>query len=303
MTLEKDNIPKPTTEITVCGGIARVIAYGKIKQKGEDYDWSLQRQTKKEYDLARNVLLQHARHRTLWAPKPTTHNGLVLCPLETHFHEIDTGQGAEIEGIIIRRGVHADGVILHSKLDAFLMTPADCATVVLSYRDPHGHRKVIAMHASRGSLIDLSRFKPECKHREHEGIIESAFTRIPKHEIEHVQAWVGISVSPGAHFAHRIEDKENPHNGLFVEYIREKYGPECFADDGKGGKEGWLDKRMLVKRQLTMLGVPEKNIDVDTTCTYSEKNGFGEHRWYSHIRGVEEKTGPFRNLVLVIRNH
>lgn len=289
--------------MTVCGGVARVIAYGKIMYRGEHYDWSLRNQQEKKYELARKILLQHAKHRALWAPKPTTHNGLVLCPLETYFHEIDTGQESGVEGIIIRRGPYADGVILHSKLDAFLMTPADCATVVLSYRDEHGHRKVVAMHASRGSLIDMSRFTPGSKPRAYEGIIESACARIPKHEIEHVQAWVGISVSPGAHFAHRAKDKENPHNEFFVGYVREKYGPECFADDGKQGSEGWLDKRMLVKQQLIMLGVPEKNIDIDTTCTYSEKNGLGGHRWYSHIRSVEENTGPLRNLVLVIRNH
>lgn len=272
-----------------------MIAYGKIKHHGLPYDWSLRRQQENDYEFARNIMRKHARNRTLWAPKPIEHNGLIVCPLETSFSEIDSAT----DDIIIRRGVHADGVILHSALDVFLMTPADCATVVLSYKDTHGHRKIIAMHASRESLIDMSRFRPHKKPRRYEGIIESGLARVPKESLLSARAWVGISVSPGPHFAHRADDKNNPHNEFFVGYIREKYGRDCFIDDGAGGKLGWLDKRTLVKRMLALGGVPEENIELDSSCTYSERNEDGEPRWYSHIR---DQNGH-RNLVLVIRNH
>ncbi len=224
-------IPKPIVELSVCGGSAQVRAWGVYKYpKDKPYNWSLRLYQKEEYELARELLLKYAKNSTLWAPVPVDSNGLVVCPKQTWFnqHDLATETFSGMEGIFIRRGVHADGVVLHSVLDAYLLTPADCATVILSYKDSSGQTKVIAGHGSRNSLINAGRFNEKVQARAYEGIIESALTHVPHHNISSVQAWIGLAISPGPHFPHRNNDSRNPHNGAMLRYLQEKYGNACF---------------------------------------------------------------------------
>ena len=297
------SIPKPLVKNSVCGGIATIFAWGVHHHpESKLYNWSLRKLQDEKFELARRMLLRYAKNSTIWAPPPVEHNGLVVCPKEISFDEIDIAT----EGIIIRRGKYADGVILHSILDAFLFSPADCATLILSYEDANGQKKVIGAHASRNSVINTSRFTTKTITREHEGIVESVLSHVPDSQVVNVKAWIGIGISAGPHFAHNTTDKENPWNSAFIYYVREKYGSECFMDDEKNGTLGWLDLKILVKKQLLLFGIPEENIEIDTVCTYLDRHPSGEHMWYSNVRNNEHEDNrreAYRNLVLVVRNY
>lgn len=293
-------LPLPRVKKTICGESATVFAWGMhtCENSDKNYNWSLRRLQETDYELARLLLVKHAKNSNVWAPIPTQFNGLVVNPKKTFFDQIDTST----EEIVIRRGIYADGIILHSPMDVFLVTPADCATFVISYDDAYGQKKVIAGHASRDSLINTARFRLNKISRDYEGLVESALTYIPKESKENARAWVGLSISPGPHFAHDVNSKDCPWNGLMVHYIREKYGDACFKDDGEDFKKGWLDQKQLVVSQLLLGGIQKENIEVDDVCTYSDTDKDGEPLWYSNVRNTQKKNEAYRNFVFVTKN-
>jgi copper oxidase (laccase) domain-containing protein len=293
-------LPLPRIKKTICNGSATVFAWGvhKTEHPDKNYNWSLRRLQEPDYEVPPLLLVEHTKNSTVWAPVPTQFNGLVVNPKETFFDQIDTRN----EGIIIRRGVYADGVVLHSPMDVFLVTPADCATCVISYDDAHGQRKVIAGHASRDSLINMGQFRLNKITRSYEGLIESALAHIPKASRQTAHAWVGLSISPGPHFAHDARNRDCPWNELMVNYIREKYGDVCFKDDGDDFRKGWLDQKQLVVSQLLCGGIPKENIETDDVCTYADTDKYGNHLWYSNVRNNEKKDEAYRNFVFVTKN-
>jgi copper oxidase (laccase) domain-containing protein len=193
------------------------------------------------------------------------------------------------------RGGYADGIYGLSIHTGYVMSAADCALVVAK-----NGNFIVAAHAGRNSIIDMEAMKGGAP-REHESVVHAICESVEKLglPVSQTKVWVGFSISPGPHFQHVKADPRYPHNAVMVDYISEKYGEECFKDDGQNRSLGWLDTKELIRRQFVHLGVPEGNIVLDSMCTYSDTDQRSEHIWYSNVRNtLEGKEG--RNLIAVV---
>lgn len=191
------------------------------------------------------------------------------------------------------RGAFADGLTGLNMWNGYVMSAADCALVVVKCGD-----LIIASHAGRNSVIDMNRMKGDPP-RTFESVVESIYRwcvaekSCPK---KNVHVWIGFSVSPGPHFAHKKSSTVHPHNRTMVDYVTRKYGKACFADDGQHGELGWLDLKELIRRQFVHHGIPEENIVLDDVCTCTDMKE-GNYTWYSNVRDKEN-----RNLIAVVKN-
>jgi hypothetical protein len=196
------------------------------------------------------------------------------------------------------RGAKGDGFSFINEWNSYSVSAADCALVVAKSGD-----LIIAAHAGRNSVIDMERMKGN-KPRKNESVVHAICNVIGRAGgvIRDTQVWVGFSISPGPHFGHAISDEKNPHNKAMVEYIARNYGLSCFKQDGAGGTLGWLDTKELILRQFLNLGVREENIELDSVCTYSNKDTQGKYLWYSNKRHLIAGEEQHRNLFAVVKN-
>lgn len=190
------------------------------------------------------------------------------------------------------RGQEADGLIGVNQHTGYVMSAADCAVIVAK-----NGNLIIAAHAGRNSVIDMTAMKGG-EQRKNESVVHAIRNAISLTgaNFRHTEVWVGFSISPGPHFPHAFDDARNPHNRRMVEEIVEKYGHECFKDDGEKLSQGWLDNKELIRRQFISLGVRESSIKLDSMCTHSDMRD-GEYLWHSNVR-----SGTKRNLIAVVKN-
>lgn len=229
------------------------------------------------------------------APSPVQMNGEVI-----YSTEMTEGWQVFLDDLARRklyRGANADGFYSINKWHSYAVSAADCALVVAK-----SGNVIIAAHAGRNSVIDMERMKGN-KPRKNESVVHAIRNVIARAGgvIRDTQVWVGFSISPGPHFAHAISDEKNPHNKAMVEYIARNYGLSCFKQDGAGGTLGWLDTKELIRRQFLDLGVREENIELDSVCTYSDKDAQGEYLWYSNKRQLIAHEEQYRNLFAVVK--
>lgn len=195
------------------------------------------------------------------------------------------------------RGAKGDGFSFINEWNSYAVSAADCALVVAKNGDV-----IIAAHAGRNSVIDMELMKGG-KPRTNESVVHAIMKRITgvNLDIRQTQVWIGFSISPGPHFAHSVLDLKNPQNKYMVAYISDVYGKECFKDDECERILGWLDTKELIRRQFLSLGVREENIELDSTCTNSDKDPQGGYLWYSNKRQAVLGEEQSRNLFAVVK--
>jgi copper oxidase (laccase) domain-containing protein len=192
----------------------------------------------------------------------------------------------------LHRGLVADGLAGLNPRTGYAMSSADCAHIVVECDG-----EILATHAGRSSIVDMPSIQGE-QPRMNESVVETIHkNHVGPGRAKRTHVWVGLSISPGPHFQHVRGNPRFPYNGRMIDTITEKYGKECFKDDGQGGELGWLDTKELIRRQFMHFGVPMENITLDSVCTFGDTDESGRHLWHSNIRN---KHG--RNLVAVVVN-
>lgn len=287
---------KPTLSVPIFGGEVTMHAFGRehscnFSFKGIDTSHHPQESHQPIFSALCQFQCDFA------APSPALMNAEILTP-----HQVANYPDSRVLRIgfstqTLYRGSNADGVAGLGKKIGYAMSAADCALIVVRNGD-----FIAAAHAGRNSIIDMDRMKGKAP-RENESVVHTICRRISKKKlrVEETQVWAGFSISPGLHFPHAVDDPRNPHNRHMVEYVRRKYGTQCFKSDEQDGALGWLDTKALIRAQFMLLGVPEENIELDSMCTYSDVNNKGEPVWFSNVRNTKEgKDG--RNLVAVVVN-
>jgi len=174
-------------------------------------------------------------------------------------------KGANFEGCEVKEG------------EAFVMSPADCLTVVVSDKS---HR-VFAMHAGRESIFNASDL-------EQETLVENIIKAYPGTNPDDLSVWAGFGIKAGKHFIDSFEDPiYGELNKKRMEYLKTKYGEDCFTS------EGYID---LQKVLYNICGFHNlKNVELDTSFhTYSGEDE--ENRKYYTNRGGDKSA---RNLVIV----
>lgn len=231
-----------------------------------------------------------------YAPSPTQMNAKVVSPFDLiHSPEAKVWEGNRTVtpqgNFRLHRGLFADGLTGLTPWIGYAMSAADCALIVVRSEDI-----IIAAHAGRESILDMKRLKGEPP-REKESVVDTICEKVlSANQVRNAEVWVGFSISPGRHFEHVVGNPAFPVNDVLVKYVTDRYGKICFKDDGQDGLRGWLDTKELIRQQFLRAGVDEKNITLDTMCTYSDTKD-GEHMWYSNKR-----SGSYRNLIAVVVN-
>ena len=290
---------KPTLSVPVFDGEVTMHAFGR--EHGCNFSF-------KGFDDSEEVHTTHApifqalasissgEVEAFAAPSPAKMNAKLVTPEEL---TLATGSAQFTdpgERFFIYRGVDADGVKNLCPAHGYAMSADDCALVVAK-----AGNKIVSAHAGRDSLVDMNHFKGGPQ-RPHGSVVDTIFLEaFEEHDAEDLQVWIGFSISPGPHFAHFMLDPDHPHNDRFVRHVYNVYGKECFRDDGQGCIQGWLDTKELIRRQFLHYGVPEKNITLDSMCTYNDQEN-GEYIWYSHKRQLVTGEAQGRNLIAVVVN-
>jgi copper oxidase (laccase) domain-containing protein len=287
---------KPTMSVPLFGGEISVHAFGRehgcnFSFKGIDTS-PLARSTHKQIFAA---LASISSRSSYYAPSPVQMNAEVFTLQEASFSQRRSWARRRkvfpYGTYALYRCGNADGLSGISPHSGYAMSAADCALVVAKNGD-----FIVAAHAGRNSIIDMQAMKGGLP-RKHESVVHTICDSIKKRglPVSQTNVWVGFSISPGPHFQHVKTDPRYPHNAVMVDYVTQKYGKECFKDDGENRTLGWLDTKELIRRQFMHLGVPEGNIVLDSMCTYSDKDARGEYIWYSNVR-----NGDYRNLIAVV---
>ncbi len=300
MTIPRINPLRPTLSVPIFGGEVTVHSFGRehganFSFKGIDDSWAVQ----SDYGQIFGALASIHTHNDFFAPSPVLMNAELVQPEELCGRCFRFPSFSSLhESFSLQRGIQADGLSGLTKKHGYIVSAADCALVAVKNDD-----LVIAAHAGRNSVIDMNYMKGGEK-RENESVVHAILKRIvgANLDIQRTHVWIGFSISPGPHFAHAINDHENPHNRKMVEYVARHYGPSCFKQDGQGGTLGWLDVKELIRRQFLSLGVPEGNIELDSVCTYSDQDATGEYLWYSNKRQLVAGEEQKRNLFAVVVN-
>lgn len=287
---------KPTLSVPIFGGEVAVHAFGA--EHGCNFSF-------RGIDASKDPLSTHAdifsalasipARCDYFAPSPMKMNAGVVSALSLFNGKVAVHRrrSAPYGDFKLYRGAFADGLTGLNMWNGYAMSSADCALVVVKCGD-----LIIASHAGRGSVIDMNRMKGGPP-RKFESVVESICAWIiaekgcPK---QNVLVWIGISLSPGPHFAHEKSSVTHPHNRTMVDYVTRKYGKACFADDGQGGNLGWLDLKELIRRQFIHHGIPEENVFLDDVCTCTDTKE-EDYVWYSNVRDKEN-----RNLIAVVKN-
>jgi len=186
------------------------------------------------------------------------------------------------------RGLVTEGRILHPS-EAFVVAPADCATVVVSFRN-----RVLVCHAGLKSLYNQKALNDDLE--THSGVIDQMCLWVPRDEQQYVKVGIFLSISPGEHYQHRFNDPMyGERNKILVKYLIERLGETCIVGDPTLGQ---IDLREVICQQLVSNRIPPSNISpaIPDSCPFLAKNSDGSSKWHSHRR-----TGDgSRNLVVVI---
>lgn len=242
-------------------------------------------------------VLRHHNIGMAFAPSANQFNALVA-----HCEEF-TSQGTipfswrDNARAKLLRGIFADGIEIPpntgTRKNAYMMSSADCALIVIKLETRQGPDRVFASHAGRASL-----YNPKRGNGMH-SIVHELVKTFSTEERKRLRVWVGFSMNPGAHFSHTRTDSRFPDNGSMVDTIRRNYGNSCFRDDGDSYSQGWLDLKELIVRQFEKVDVQRNNITKDSVCTHTDVYGSGSYVWNSESRSPKQ---GLRNLIIAYRD-
>jgi copper oxidase (laccase) domain-containing protein len=290
---------RPTLSVPIFDGEVTVHAFGR--EHGVNFSFKGIDEGQKPFETHMPVFEALASIPSVcdyFAPSPAKMNAEVVESSQVTSRMYEHTRTAMAEDcFVLFRGADADGLYDLNRFRGYVMSAADCALIVAKNGD-----FIVAAHAGRNSIIDMQAMKG-CSPRKNESVVHSIRERIEEAGLRfpETKVWVGFSLSAGPHFPHAFEDERNPHNSRMVEYVARHYGLSCFKQDGQGGTLGWLDTKELISRQFLSLGVPNRQIELDSVCTYSDVDDHSKHIWYSNVRNAEEGVGG-RNLIAVVVN-
>lgn len=289
-----DNTITPTHQSDILDGAALVAGFGQ----GQDgYDWSLRgfkpSGEVENPDLAARIAIiaRMLGAEDILAPYPTKMNSEI-----TGTEKLKTSFELPLSDVHLWRGVEADGVRLQYAGDAFAMSAADCALVVVKWRT-----QMWAAHAGRDSLIDRTFIKTNGREqgKRYKSVVDSIMHEIPRKFLHETVVYYGCTISKGEHFEHPIDHPNSEHadfNKKMLQFIADKYSNP--ADPATSGDEYWkrgqIDIRWLIRKQFERYDVT--NFETDQVCTFSETDPAGNLIWHSNRRDKIK-----RNLFLVIR--
>lgn len=287
---------KPTHQSAILGGKALLFGFGPGT---ENLDWSLRGlQAEGDEEKPENTNLasrlgsvsQRLRLSAVLAPSPVAMNSKIVrgtdlgIELTLPYHE-----GNWVTPLW--RGQQADGVRLEIPGEAFAMSAADCALVVVEWNG-----QMWAAHAGRDSLLDRTLIETGKRSKEYRSVVDTIMFRIPSTEWKHANVYYGCTISKGPHFEHLPSDSEwGEKNKKMLEYIGKYYGRVTDNElDDAFWTRGQIDMRWLIRRQFEQFGVTK--FETDTICTYSDTDPSGNHVWHSNRRDKKK-----RNLFMVVR--
>ncbi len=265
----------------------------------EAFGWSLRGMRTLEHfenpgrSFLKRFFLDYSKYtgiKHFYAPIAHPQNGIVSTKHE-HPYELDFGNG-----IVLRRGQNTEGCEV-KKGEAFVVTPADCLTIVAKSNKTG---KVFAMHAGRESIFDVNKM-------DRPTIIENLLKAFEEDgtKPEDVILWTGFGVSAGSHFDHPEdlltgEDEESMSqnevrklNAKRREYLQENFGPETYEN-------GYLNLHKVVSLMGHKFGIKPENIVVeDAMCTLLKTDEDGNFQFYSNRRDRNQPRQTGRNLVVV----
>jgi hypothetical protein len=193
------------------------------------------------------------------------------------------------------RGIKADGIDNIQPHNAFAMSAADCALVVVECEG-----RVSAAHAGRNSLFDFEMIATGRMSRDkfHASVVDALMGKIPEEAHKKTRVFVGYAISPGPHFPHPMNHPQyGEQNKRLITWIAKNYilshQDELFGD--AFWVNGELDLRWIITRQFEQYGV--SNFTYDDTCTFSDTDDRRNPLWYSQVR-----TPGKRNLIIAHRN-
>ncbi len=191
------------------------------------------------------------------------------------------------------RGLVVEGRVLCPG-EAFVVAPADCATVVVSFSNC-----VLVCHAGLRSLYNPKALNNDSE--THSGVIDQMCLWVPREERRYTNVGIFLPISSGVHYQHKFDDSvHGKRNQLLVKYLIRRYGNTCIIGNPPLGQ---IDLREVICQQLQSNGIPIKNFaaTIPNSCPFSSTNQDGSPMWHSNRRDKMNgiKTEP-RNLVVVI---
>lgn len=242
-------------------GHAEVLFFGKDKTLDE-LGWSmrhLQRsgdELKPENQHLVKLLREVAKEKnihTFLAPIAVPQNGkLELAPLFERTIDL-------CDGVVVKRGSDVEGVLIE-KGEAFLVSPADCLTVVAE-----SEKGILATHAGRESLFNVN-------YPNREGVVENLIKILGTG----AKIWAGFGISKDF-FIHNKSDITHGEINWLREYlISKKLNPFLIKADEK------MDLYEVLLSLVDKNNAHRENVTIDKSiCTYSEVGGDGERRFFS----------------------
>lgn len=294
----------PTRSYNLFEGKVSVHALGRYDGDGSLQNWTLAKLLDYHhgwngYHLPVHDALRELGTNSILAPVPSNCNAVILPQgyLDQRIQPtIDLGNKKKVYrgGKYGNTWAYADGVVLTSG-QSFVVSSADCPTIVVMYEDKQGNTRVIACHAGRNSLIDYGMFKGQ-EPRQHFSVVD-AIASIVGDKKNTAQVWTGLGLAPGPHFKHPSDSQEHPHNRAVNNRLCELFGSQrnaCFLDDTDLGQYNLLQ---IIRTQLILAGFNKEHIELTQDVdTYGDTTPEGRHLFHSQCRDGNESG---RNLVVV----
>jgi copper oxidase (laccase) domain-containing protein len=238
----------------------------------------------------------------VYAPSPSTFNSEVVRTEDLRgedMRSINFGIRKNLYRGVgpLGKATNADGVSGLRPHDAYVMSSADCALLVVMCKG-----SVWAAHAGRNSLMDRTYIVTDGakSSKRHMSVVDAIMEEIPPHDRKHAMVYIGFSISSGRHFQHPIDHPQFGHsNQKMLDWIAKYYFNQYDRQDADESFwiSGEIDLSLIIQRQLLDWGVRAENITSDGICTYTNRDRYGKYQWHSQAR---EKDGS-RNLVVAVR--
>lgn len=269
------------------GNSVAVVGIGKCDSP---YSWSLKEienpvvfERERLVREALGQLAQEYKVHTIGAPSPINFNAEV-CAMQ------DLTTSVELPGeATLLRGIYADALELDNRGQAFVISSADCLTIII--RDKTSGMVVVG-HGGRKSLIDEKMLEWGVPSRKYESVIQGMLSKFNRNDREKLQAYLCFGIAPH-NFAHPWNHRRfGEKNKTMVNYIIDKWGSGCVAGEPE---IGCIDLKAVATAQLRKEGLLQNSITYDGVNTFSRE-------WHSQRRDAGILSAiPGRNLVFVAR--
>ncbi|MBP6888720.1 MAG: laccase domain-containing protein [Candidatus Pacebacteria bacterium] len=287
---------RPTASFQIFDGAVTLYGFG-VNHTNQSLNWSLKGiERESNFRVTHGHVIEALRllsgAQRIYAPSPDKFNSIVLSDRDFVTHPSYV-LSVNIDKAL-RRGIKADGYGPMSPSDAFAVSAADCAVIVVQAEE-----LFFAAHAGRDSLFDRQLISTGKASKVNASVVDAIMARIPKELHEKTRVFVGFTISQGPHFEHPTDHKNyGKSNEQLLDAIASCYFPshqdETFGDDF--WKRGQLDMKWLIEKQFQTYGVTR--FETDKFCTFSSTDDQGRHLWFS-----QRRTNGMRNLFAAVRNH